>query len=130
MCNKSLSEVPTKITSRCHGLKLYGTDHPKNSGRTSEKARNHGFHLQWEVNQEMKQSLSCGKNYFPAFLNSSKTVKLVINSHGNFKGFDDLLCNSHKIKSLLHKLPLDRAVGKDGIFAERIFMLIQVCAIT
>jgi len=54
----------------------------------------------------------------------------VINSHGNFEGFDDLLCNSHKIKSLLHKLRLDRAAGKDGIFAERIFMLIQVCAIT
>jgi len=31
------------------------------------------------------------------------------------------MCNSFKIKSLLHKLPLDRAAGKDGIFAEQIF---------
>ena len=29
--------------------------------------------------------------------------------------------NSFKIKSLLHKLPLNRAAGKDGIFAEHIF---------
>ena len=29
-------------------LRLYGTDLPKNTGRASEKARNHGFHLQWE----------------------------------------------------------------------------------
>jgi len=40
------------------------------------------------------------------------------------------MCNSYKIKSLLHKLPLDRAPGKDGIFAEHIFMLIQVCVTT
>ena len=30
------------------------------------------------------------------------------------------MCNSFKIKSLLHKLPLNRAAGKDGIFAEHI----------
>ena len=36
----------------------------KNSGRASEKARNHGFHLQWEEKQEIKQSLSCGENIF------------------------------------------------------------------
>jgi len=29
-----------------------------------------------------------------------------------------MICNSFKIKSQLHKLPLDRAVGKEGIFAE------------
>ena len=28
-----------------------------------------------------------------------------------------LMCNTFKIKSLLHKLTLDRAAGKDGIFA-------------
>jgi len=31
------------------------------------------------------------------------------------------MCNSFKIKSLLHKLPLNRAAGKDGNFAEHIF---------
>ena len=45
-------------------LRLYGADLPKNSGRASEKARNHGFHLQWEEKQEIKQSLSCGENAF------------------------------------------------------------------
>ena len=30
------------------------------------------------------------------------------------------MCNSFNIKSLLHKLPLNRAAGKDGIFAEHI----------
>jgi len=30
------------------------------------------------------------------------------------------MCNSYKIKSLLHGLPLDRAAGKDGIFPEHI----------
>ena len=30
------------------------------------------------------------------------------------------MCNSLKIKSLLHKLPLNRAAGKGGIFAEHI----------
>jgi len=37
------------------------------------------------------------------------------------EGIDELMCNSFKIKSLLHKLPLNRAAGKDGIFAEHIF---------
>jgi len=45
------------------------------------------------------------------------------------KGFhciDDLMCNSFKIKDLLHKIPpLDRAASKDGIFAKHICMLIQ-----
>ena len=31
------------------------------------------------------------------------------------------MCNSFKIKSLLHKLPLNRAADKDGIFSGRIF---------
>jgi len=44
-----------------------------------------------------------------------------INSHSNFEGIGELMCNSFKIKSLLHKLPLNRAAGKDGIFAEHIF---------
>jgi len=35
---------------------------PKRSGITSEKARHHGFYLQWVVKQKMKQSLTCGKN--------------------------------------------------------------------
>jgi len=42
-------------------------------------------------------------------------------SRGNFEGIDELMCNSFKIKSLLHKLPLDRAAGEDGIFSEQIF---------
>jgi len=29
--------------------------------------------------------------------------------------------NSYEVKSPLHKLPLDRAAGKDGIFPEEIF---------
>jgi len=39
----------------------------------------------------------------------------------NFEGVDELMCNSFKIKSLLHKLPLNRAAGKDGIFGEHNF---------
>jgi len=31
------------------------------------------------------------------------------------------MCNSFKIKSMLHKLPLEWAAGKDSIFAEHIF---------
>ena len=49
-------------------LRLYGTDLPKNSGRTSEKTRNHGFHPQWEVQQEIKQALSYGENGFQQYL--------------------------------------------------------------
>ena len=67
------------------------------------------------------------RKHFAALLNSSKDceignyVKQNIISHGNFEGIDELMCNSFKIKSLLHILPLDRAAGKDGIFAEHIF---------
>jgi len=42
-------------------------------------------------------------------------------SHGIFEGIDELVCNSFKIKSLLHKLPLDHAAGTDGIFAKHSF---------
>jgi len=48
-------------------------------------------------------------------------MKQYIFTHGNFEGIDELMCNSLKIKSLIYKLPLDHAVGKDGIFAEHIF---------
>jgi len=48
-------------------------------------------------------------------------VKQNLISHGNFEGIDELMCNSFKIKSLLHKLPLDRPADKDGIFDEHIF---------
>ena len=67
------------------------------------------------------------RKHFSALLNSSKNcgiwnfVHQNIISHGNFEGIDELMCNSYKIKSLLHKLPLNRAAGKDGIFAEHIF---------
>ena len=44
-------------------------------------------------------------------------MKQNINFHGTFEETDELMCNSFKIKSLLHKLPLNRAAGKDGIFA-------------
>jgi len=74
------------------------------------------------------------KKQFAALPNSDcgicNFVKQTINSHHNFEGIDELMCNSFKIISLLHKLPLDRAAGKDGIFAEQFSMLIQVCAIT
>ena len=66
-----------------------------------------------------------------ALLNSSKNceignfVKQNINSNDNFgdnfEVIDDLMCISYKVKSLLHNLPLDRAAGSDGIFAEHIF---------
>ena len=49
-------------------------------------------------------------------------------SHGNFEGIDEFMCNSFKIKSLIYKLPLHRAAGKYGIFAEHVSVLIQVCA--
>ena len=67
------------------------------------------------------------RKHFSALLNSSKNcgignfVHQNIISRGNFEGIDELICNSFKIKSLLHKLPLNRAAGKDGIFAEHIF---------
>jgi len=48
-------------------------------------------------------------------------MKQYIFSHGNFERIDELMCNSFKIKSLLYILPLDRAAGKDSIFAEYIF---------
>ena len=66
------------------------------------------------------------RKYFSALLNSSKNcgignfVNQNIISHSNFEGIDELMCNSFKIKSLLHKQPLNRAAGKDGIFAEHI----------
>jgi len=108
-------------------LRLYRTDLPKNSGRASEKVRNHGFHLQWEEKQEIKQSLSCGEDIFQHCWTHQKNcgignfVHQSIISHGNFERVDELMCKSFKIKSLLHKLPLNRAAGKDGIFAEHIF---------
>jgi len=67
------------------------------------------------------------RKHFSALLNSSKNcgignfVHQKIISHGNFEGIDELMCNSYKIKSLLHKLPLNRAAGENGIFAEHIF---------
>ena len=67
------------------------------------------------------------RKHFSALLNSSQNcgignfVHQNIISQGNFEGIDELMCNSFKIKSLLHKLPLNRAAGKDGIFAEHIF---------
>jgi len=72
------------------------------------------------------------KNHIAALLNSSTNcengnfVKQNINSHGNFGGTDELMCNSFKIKSLLHKLPLNRAAGKDGSLLNTFSMLIQV----
>ena len=117
---------PNKNAKLMAWLRLYGTDLPKNSGRASEKARNHGFHLQWEEKQEIKQSLSCGENTFQHCWTHRKPWNWQfcasnIISHANFEGIGDLMCNSFKIKSLLHKLPLTRAAGKDGFFAEHIF---------
>jgi len=55
-------------------------------------------------------------------------MKQYIFSHGNFEGIDELMCNSFKIRSLIYKLPLDRAAGKDGIFAVHIFCAdLSVC---
>ena len=66
------------------------------------------------------------RKHFAALLNSSKNceignyVKQNIISHGNFEGINELMRNSFKTKSLLHKISLDRAARKDGIFAEHI----------
>jgi len=66
------------------------------------------------------------RKHFSALLNSSKNcgignfVHQNIIAHGHFEGIDELMCNSFKIKSLLHKLRLNHAAGKDGIFAEHI----------
>ena len=66
------------------------------------------------------------RKHFSALLNSSKNcgignfVHQNINSHSKFEGIDELMCNSFKTKSLLHKLPLNHAAGKDGIYAEHI----------
>jgi len=67
------------------------------------------------------------RKHFSALLNSSKNFEIGnfvhqnIISYGNFEGIDELMCNSFKIKSLLHKLSLNRTAGKYGIFAEHIF---------
>jgi len=52
-------------------------------------------------------------------LKAAKNYKLA--SKGIDEGIDELMCNSFKIKSLLYKLPLNRAAGKDGVFVEHIF---------
>ena len=70
---------------------------------------------------------NCKRRFYLWLLNSWKNceignfVQQNIISHGNFEWIDELMCNSFKIKSMLHKLLLNRAVGKDGIFAEHIF---------
>ena len=80
MCIKSLSELGShnKNTKPMPWLRLYGTDLPKIFGRTSEKARYLVFHLQWEVKQEIKQSLSCEENTFQHCRTHQNTVKLAI----------------------------------------------------
>jgi len=40
------------------------------------------------------------------------------------------MCNSNKIGSIFQKLALNRAAGKNGIFAEHICMLTQARVIT
>jgi len=77
------------------------------------------------------------RKHFSALLNSSKNcengnfVHQNIISYGNFEGIDELMCNSFKIKTLLHKLPLNRAPGKKMASLLNTFsMLIQVCATT
>ena len=44
-------------------------------------------------------------------------VKQNINSYENFEGVHDLMCSSYTVKSILLKLPSNRAVGRDRIFA-------------
>ena len=67
------------------------------------------------------------RRHFSALLNSSKNCEIDnfvcqnIISNGHFEGIDMLMCNSFKIKYMLHKLPLNCAAGKDDIFAEHIF---------
>jgi len=76
------------------------------------------------------------RKHFSALLNSSKHCEIGnfvhqnIISHGNFEEIDELMCNSFKIKSLIHKLPLNRAAGKMASLLNTFFMLIQVCATT
>ena len=66
------------------------------------------------------------KNYFCSLLHS-----VPINSHqesanksaiknGNFDNIHEFLCAPGAIRSLLFKLPLNRACGNDNIFAEHI----------
>jgi len=54
------------------------------------------------------------RKHFSALLNSSKNCGI-----GNF--VQQYIISHGKIKSLLHKLPLNRSSGKDGIFVEHIF---------
>ena len=51
---------------------------PKNSGAISEKSIKHDYHLQWDVQLEMKQSLRCGKTTLWHSWIQQKTTKLVI----------------------------------------------------
>ena len=67
------------------------------------------------------------RKHFSALLNSSKNcgignfVHQNIISHGSFEEIEELMCSSFKIKALLHKQPLNRAAGKNVIFAQHIF---------
>ena len=75
------------------------------------------------VNQGLRYRLKKLRFYFSAGMTNFAIGNFVhqnINSHSKFEGIDELMCNSFKIKSLLHKLTLNRAAGKDGIFAEHI----------
>jgi len=68
------------------------------------------------------------KSHLATLLNSWKNceignfVKQNINSQENFEVIDDLCATCHKIKSQLHKLTLNRAAGKGGIFAEHVLL--------
>jgi len=55
---------PNKNAKLMPRLRLYGTDLPKNSGRASEKARNHGLHLQWKEKQEISSHCHVEKTLF------------------------------------------------------------------
>jgi len=52
-------------------------------------------------------------------------VKQHTNSHDNFEGIDDLMCNSYKIISLLHKLPLNGAAAKMAFLLNTFFYAVS-----
>ena len=111
--------VPTKTKSWCHGWGLRNRS-PKKFWQSIRKSKKSWLPSTVGGETGNKAVTVMSRKHFSALLNSSKNcgignfVHQNIISHGNFEGIDELMCNSFKIKSLLHKLPLNRAAGKDS----------------
>jgi len=126
ICIKSLSEVATKCKADAMVKGLWNRS-PKKFWQSIRKSKKSWLPSTVGGETGNQAVTVMWRKHFSALLNSSKNCEIGnfvhqnIISCSNFEGIDELMCNSFKIKSLLHKLPLNRAAGEDGIFAEHIF---------